>query len=203
MEKTELEIRFDRQASRYGKRRKKKNSIDHKWRKELLAFAKGKILEPSVGAGANFEFYPKNAAVTAVDLSGEMIKKARESATDSGIQVEFIQSAIEDLDFVPESFDTIVSTLSLCAYDDPVNVLKRFNRWCKKDGMILLLEHGISRYRFVHWLQDRFDSLQYRKIGCHTNRDILSLVKHSGLQIKMVERKFLGAIYLIRANPAP
>jgi ubiquinone/menaquinone biosynthesis C-methylase UbiE len=131
-----------------------------------------------------------------------MIKRASESAADSGIVVEFIQSAVEDLDFEPESFDTIVSTLSLCAYDDPVNVLKRFNRWCKKDGMILLLEHGISRYRFVHWLQDRFDGLQYRKIGCHANRDVMDLVKHSGLQIKMVKRKFLGAIYLVWAKPA-
>src|SRR4030095_10651418 len=120
MEKKEMEMLFDRQAGRYGKLRKKKNSFDHRWRKELLAFAKGKILEVSVGAGANFGFYRKDAAITAVDLSGEMIKKARESAADSEIQVDFIQSAIEDLEFDTESFDTIVSTLSLCTYNDPL-----------------------------------------------------------------------------------
>lgn len=202
MEKKKMGTLFDRQAARYSKMRKKKKAFDHAWRKELLAFAKGKILEVSAGAGANFDFYSENTTITAVDLSGEMISRARESAADAGIEVKFIQSAIEDLDFAPESFDTIVSTLSICAYDDPLRVLQLFSKWCRKDGMILLLEHGISRYHFFRWLQDRFDHLQYRKIGCHANRDILGLVKQSGLRVKMYERKFLGAIYLIWAKPA-
>jgi ubiquinone/menaquinone biosynthesis C-methylase UbiE len=202
MKNQELENIYDRQAVVYGKRRKKKNAYDHHWRKQLLAFAKGKILEVSVGAGANFAFYPKNAEILAVDLSGEMIKKARESAADSGIQAGFIQSAVEDLDFAPESFDTIVSTLSLCAYDNPVYILGLFNKWCKRSGAILLLEHGQSKYRLIHWLQERLDKFQYRKIGCHANRDILGLVRQSGLRVKMYERKFLGAIYLIWAKPA-
>jgi 2-polyprenyl-3-methyl-5-hydroxy-6-metoxy-1,4-benzoquinol methylase len=202
MEKQDRENLFNRQASRYGKRSKKKSTYDSKWRKELLAFAKGRILEVSVGAGANFGFYPKNAVITAVDLSSEMIKKARESAAESGIEAEFIQSTVEDLDLAPESFDTIVSTLSLCSYDDPSLVLHHFNSWCRKDGLILLLEHGLSKYRFIHWIQNRFDKFQYKKIGCHTNRDILGLVRNSGLRIRMYERKFLGAIYLIWAKPA-
>jgi ubiquinone/menaquinone biosynthesis C-methylase UbiE len=203
MKNQEVENIYDRQATLYGKRRKKKNTLDHRWRKQLLAFARGKILEVSVGAGANFAFYPKNTEITAVDLSGEMIKKARESAEDSGIRAEFIQSAVEDLDFASESFDTIVSTLSLCAYDNPVYILELFKKWCGKNGIILLLEHGISKYRFVHWIQDRLDTFQYRKIGCHANRDIMALVRQSGLRIKMYERKFLGAIYLIWARPEP
>ena len=156
-----------------------------------------------LGAGANFKFYPKNAEITVADLSSEMIEKARKSAAEAGIVSDFIHSAVEDLNFPPESFDTIVSTLSLCAYDDPQRVLRLFSHWCKKNGMILLLEHGISKYRLIHWLQNRFDKLQYRKIGCHANRNILGLMKHSGLQVKMYERKLLGTIYLIWAKPDP
>ncbi|MGE5106722.1 MAG: class I SAM-dependent methyltransferase [Sphingobacteriales bacterium] len=201
MRKNELKNLYDKQAGKYEILRKKKKSFDHKWRQQLLSFAKGKILEVSVGAGANFKFYPHTTEITAVDLSGIMIEKAKESAIDSGINANFITAAVEDLNFEPESFDTIVSTLSLCAYDDPVHVLNLFNRWCKKNGIILLLEHGASKYQFVHWLQDRLDNFQFRKIGCHANRDILDIVKRSNLQIEKYDRKLLGAIYLVWSKP--
>jgi len=130
-----------------------------------------------------------------------MIEKAKEAAADADIKATFITSSVEDLNFETGSFDTIVSTLSLCAYNDPVHLLNLFNRWCKKNGLILLLEHGVSRYKLFHWLQNRFDNLQYRRIGCHANRDILHIVKDSGLKIKMYERKLFGIMYLIWAKP--
>lgn len=191
---------FDSQAEHYDKRRKKR-SFDHKWRKELLSLARGKILEVSVGTGANFKFYSPDIHVTAVDASPAMIAKAIIAADEYGIKADFITSFAEDLVFPPESFDTIVSTLSLCTYDDPLGVLNFFNLWCKKDGLILMLEHGTSRYKLIHWLQDRFDRFQYRRIGCHTNRKILDIVKHSDLKIEMTKRKALGILYIVHAKP--
>jgi len=76
MEKSKLIKLYDKQAAQYERLRKKKKSFDDKWRKRLLSFAKGKILEVSVGAGANFKFYPIDAEVTAVDISADMIEKA-------------------------------------------------------------------------------------------------------------------------------
>jgi ubiquinone/menaquinone biosynthesis C-methylase UbiE len=203
MNKDELVALYNQQANGYARLSKKKKTIDYNWRLELLAFAKGKILEVSVGAGANFRFYPKNAEVTAVDMSSAMIDKAKEIALVSGLNVNFINSAIEELDFKPGGFDTIVSTFSLCTYNDPVSVLNSFGRWCKDDGFILLLEHGISKYDLVQWIQDKLDNYQYRRIGCHANRDIMDIIKRSGLRIKMYERKLLGAIYLVWAKPSP
>ena len=201
MDKEHLIKMYDGQAGVYDNLRRRKKFFDHGWRQRLLSAAKGEILEVSVGAGANFKFYAADAAVTAVDLSPAMIEYAKAAARDSGIKAEFITAKVEELDFGPGRFDTVVSTLSLCAYDDPVYVLNGFSRWCKKDGIILLLEHGISRYGWIHWLQNRFDALQYRKIGCHANRDILGIVRQSGLQINRYERKLLGALYLIWAKP--
>lgn len=202
MNNNDLALLYNKQADKYAKLRKKKKSFDHEWRKQLLSFARGRILEVSVGAGANFKFYPKDSEIIAIDLSEAMIEKAKESALDAGIKASFINSKVEGLDFETGSFDTIVSTLSLCAYDDPVHVLNLFNKWCKKDGIVLLLEHGASKYLLVHWLQNKLDGFQYRKIGCHANRDVLKIVKSSDLKIKMYDRKLLGAIYLIWAKPA-
>ena len=80
------------------------------------------------------------------------------------------------------SFDTIVSTLSLCSYKNPLNLLEKLNRWCKPDGTILLLEHGIGSNILVTTLQRALNPLLYRIYGCHQTRDILGLVRESGMQ---------------------
>lgn len=77
MNKDQLTGLYDKQADQYEKLRRKKKTFDHKWRRELLSEVNGKILEVSVSAGANFKYYPKNAIVTAVDISAAMLVKAK------------------------------------------------------------------------------------------------------------------------------
>ena len=112
---------FDKQANGYEKRRK--NQSQAKWREKLLSSAKGKVLEVAVGAGANFQYYPRGDEVTAVDFSGEMLKKAKAAAIEEGMDAQFIHSDVESLSFEDYSFDTIISTLSLCGYENPMKVL--------------------------------------------------------------------------------
>jgi hypothetical protein len=82
-----------------------------------------------------------------------------------------------------------------------VGVLQQMNSWCKKDGIILLMEHGQSSYKPIQWLQHAYNPLQYRFIGCHADRNILKLIYQAGLKIEKCERKFMGIIYLIWAKP--
>lgn len=200
MEKVEIIQLFEKQAARYEKRRKKK-SIDTKWRKKLLEDARGKILEVAVGAGANFQFYSPAVEVTAVDFSPSMIEKAKQAAKEYGIQAEFIVADVESLSFPENCFDTIVSTLTLCSYSQPVQVLNFFNTWCKKDGQILLMEHGISSFGPLAWIQNKMDGWQLRKLGCHANRDILKIVSDSNITIERHESYMLGSVHLIWAKP--
>jgi ubiquinone/menaquinone biosynthesis C-methylase UbiE len=53
-------------------------------------------------------------------------------------------SLAEPLPFEDESFDTAVSSLSLCTFPDPVRALRQMARVCRADGRILLLDHGRS-----------------------------------------------------------
>lgn len=200
MEKERLVALYNKQARQYEKRRRKR-TFDWKWRQKLLHGAGGRILEVAVGAGANFQFYPRSAEVTAVDLSPAMLEKAKAAAAEYGIQADFLASGVEDLTFPKGSFDTIVSTLGLCAYPEPVAVLNRFNRWCKGGGRVLLLEHGISSLRALAWLQNKVDPWQLRAIGCHANRDILHIVSASALDTVRCESHFLDVVHLIWAKP--
>lgn len=191
---------FDKQANKYAKRLRQ-NTSDQKMRKRLLSSAKGHILEVSVGAGANFNYYPKDSKVTAVDFSPLMIEKAKEEARHHKLHVEYIVGNVEEV-ILPEcAFDTVVSTLSLCSYPNPEKVLQLLNFWCKEDGQILLLEHGISSNSVFSWLQNRTDFFFAKSIGCHINRDILHILKQSPLHIKKMDSYMLGSVHLIWATP--
>lgn len=140
--------------------------------------------------------------MTAVDISPEMLKKAKEAAGEYGIDAEFLLSDVEQLDFPPDSFDTVVSFGSLCIYRDPVGVLNRFNQWCKKDGTILLGEHGISSNAVVATFQKWLNPLFYRLTGCHQTRDIMHIVHESGLTVIRAEHAWADTVHLVWAKPS-
>lgn len=191
---------FDKQADRYDKLRESR-SEQHRWRSQLLSHAEGSVLELAVGAGANFPFYPDNVQVTAVVFSGMMLEKAKKAAGRYKVEASFVQADIEGLSFPDGSFDTVVSTLSLCSYDEPHTVLSRMRRWCKPDGILLFIEHGISSKAVVSVIQKTLNPILYRTAGCHHTRDITSLIEQAGLEIVSIEKHWLDMFYIIRAKP--
>lgn len=199
MKKEQIIKKFNKQAANYSKKLNKQGQ--NKWRKQIFQSVKGKTLEVAVGAGMNFSFYPKNIEYLGVDFSPKMIKYAKESAKKYGVNAKFIVSDVECLDFPDNSFDTIVSSGSFCGYENPVHVLNLFNKWCKEEGQILLLEHGLFSVPTLAWFQKKLDKLAVNAIGCHQNRDILEIVKQSNLKIMKHERGILGYLYLIWAKP--
>ncbi|MFS0823929.1 class I SAM-dependent methyltransferase [Bacillus sp. 1P02SD] len=190
---------FNKQAGKYYKRAKQKN-MDFRLRSKLLQSATGDILELSVGAGMNFQFYPRSSRITAVDFSPLMIDQAKIVAAEQGRQVDFRLGNVEEIALPEKTYDTVISTLSLCSYPHPEKVLKRMASWCKEDGKILLYEHGISTNSFVAWLQHKTNSFHMKKVGCHMNRDILKLVQQSPLSIVKSEHYLLNAVHLIWAK---
>jgi ubiquinone/menaquinone biosynthesis C-methylase UbiE len=205
LSKERLIHKFDKQAKMYEIRRKKltvsRRSVERVWREKLISDATGKVLEVAVGAGANFHFYSKDVEVTAVDFSGEMLRKAQTSAADNGIRAEFLQSDVESLSFPDDSFDTVVSTLSFCGYEDPHSVLTAFQKWCKPGGRILLMEHGLGSNRLLRGCQHALDPVFNKMVGCHCNRDLTNILAKSGIHIHRAERHMLDMVHLVWATP--
>lgn len=201
MKKERLIRIFDRQAIEYDKNRE--NPKQARWRQDLLSHAKGEVLELAVGAGANFPFYPPEIKLTATDFSEMMLEKAEYSAKHYRMNADFICADIEEMNFSEQSFDTVVSTLSMCSYNNPLMVLNKINRWCKPDGKILLMEHGISSNYMVSMLQKLLNPLLYHSYGCHQTRDILGLIQESGIQIEKAESYWFNMAHLVWAKPSP
>ncbi|MCK0472575.1 class I SAM-dependent methyltransferase [Halalkalibacter sp. APA_J-10(15)] len=199
MARQSLIQKFDKQAMKYNKRRK--NNHGYKFRQQIFQEAEGKVLEVSIGSGLNFPFYNRNIQLTGIDFSHEMLKTARNAAKNYPFKTTFIQEDVESVELSTNSFDTIISSASLCAYQDPIHVLNNFQKWCKPEGKILMLEHGICTNKTVGWLQKLLNPLMLKLTGCHQDRNITDIVKKSNLKITREERHLGGYLYLIWAKP--
>jgi len=72
----------------------------------LLRVAVGRVLDVAAGTGSNLGYYPAGTDLVAVDLSAQMLAKARQRGM-GGIAV----MDGERLSFRDDSFDTVVFTL--------------------------------------------------------------------------------------------
>ncbi|MFD1387383.1 class I SAM-dependent methyltransferase [Oceanobacillus oncorhynchi subsp. oncorhynchi] len=199
MDQKTLIKKFNKQAEKYDKRRK--NDSMSRFRRRIFQEAEGNVLEVAIGSGLNFPFYRRDIELTGVDFSPEMLKKAAHAAKDYPFQTTLIQNDVERVDFDANSFDTIVSSTSFCAYQRPVDVLNKFQKWCKPEGKILMLEHGISDNKLLAGMQKMADPLAVKIVGCHQNRNISAIVKNADMKLVREERYLAGSLYLIWAKP--
>ena len=123
--------------SRWGKR----------WRERLWEGVSGRVLEIGVGTGANLPFYPRDAAVVAVDSSPGMLRRAERKAERLGVRARFVLADVHDLPFPDRNFDYVVGSFLFCSVEDPIPALREVGRVLAADGEARLLEHVRPRSR--------------------------------------------------------
>lgn len=120
---------YDIYAADYDKRREFLDSFEKDEIKRMLGDIKGKrILDVGCGTGRLMRFLvDQGAEVVAVDLSEEMLKKARKSFRTC----EIVKADIRDLPFADNSFDIVIGAFVIVhlktlteAFDEVYRVLK-------------------------------------------------------------------------------
>lgn len=157
-------------------------------RRRLLSKADGVTLEIGVGTGRNLDLYPVGIDLTGIDVSANMLAKARHVAERQGIDVTLDQGDVQELPFGNRSFDTVTATCVFCSVADPVAGLAEVARVVKTDGRVLLLEHVRPRNTVLGWLADRLAPVVSRAFGPDVNRRTEDNVAAAGLEIIEVQR---------------
>jgi ubiquinone/menaquinone biosynthesis C-methylase UbiE len=176
-----------------------------KYRRRALEAAYGKTLEIGFGTGLNLPYYPQEVTqLTALDPENMLEKRVAERIKQSPIPVNFVQlDASGRLPFDDASFDSVITTFTLCSIDRVSAALAEMYRVLKPEGAYLFFEHGRSRDAgTAHW-QDRFNPIQnVIACGCHINRPMDSLITSAGFQIETLEEflmpktpKIMAAMY--------
>lgn len=162
-------------------------------RVKALAEVSGDVLEVGFGAGHNLPCYPAAVrAVVAVDPSRQSAEFARARIAAAPFPVEYQALEGEKIAAPDATFDSVVSTFTLCSIPDPAAALRQMRRVLKPEGRLFLVEHGRAPDAGVKRWQDRLNGLQrFMCGGCNLNRDIARLVRDAGFSFEQIDSYYL------------
>jgi ubiquinone/menaquinone biosynthesis C-methylase UbiE len=153
-------------------------------RQEMLKDLRGEILEIGAGTGANFQYYPKTAHVTATEPDPYMLERARKKAAQAEATITLQQVSAEELPFPDANFDCIIDTLVLCSVGNPRKALSEIMRVLKPGGELRLYEHVRYTNPIGALSQDIISpAWQWFGAGCHPNRDTERYVREAGFEV--------------------
>lgn len=157
----------------------------------------GSILEVGVGTGLMLEHYPREARIVGIDMSNEMLVHANQrlpSLCPHDITLHAMNA--EAMDFADASFDCVTLPYVLSVTPDPERLVAEIRRVCKKDGIILILNH-FSGSRFW-WLMERSLKPLADRVGFRSDFSFEEQILRHGWAVESVKSvNFLGLSKLV------
>jgi ubiquinone/menaquinone biosynthesis C-methylase UbiE len=174
------------------------------YRRDVLADATGEVLEIGFGTGLNLAHYPSGGGaapkehriqrLTTVDINPGMNKIAQARIAASQITVDYQVLNGEQLPMADATFDTVVSTWTLCSIKNVEQAIAEIYRVLKPGGKFLFIEHGLSNEPKIQTWQHRLTPLQQIIAdGCHLDREIKRLIAQQFTNLAVREFYKAGA----------
>ena len=147
-----------------------------------------RVLEVGVGTGINAALYPRDCAVTGIDLSGPMLEKARDRVARKGIRnVRLLEMDAADLKFADETFDIVYAPYLISVVPDPIVVVREMRRVCRTGGRIIVLNHFRSPNPLLARIE-RVISPFTVHIGFKSDLDLPAFLAQAELQPVSIEK---------------
>ena len=156
------------------------------FRERTAGAAHGRVLEIGIGSGLNLpSYHPDIETVCGVDPSAELLAKAGQRVKNVGFPVRLLEASSEELPLEDHTFDTVVTTFTLCSIPDVGAALREIRRVLKPEGDLLFAEHGRAPDSDVTLWQDRITPI-WKRIGggCHLNRKVDDLIQAAGFRLE-------------------
>jgi phosphatidylethanolamine/phosphatidyl-N-methylethanolamine N-methyltransferase len=154
-----------------------------------------RVLEVGVGTGINASLYPRDCAVTGIDLSSSMLEKARERVARKNIRnVRLLEMDAADLKFADGTFDIVYAPYLISVVPDPVAVAREMRRVCRPGGRIIVLNHFRSPNRALAWIERGISPFTVH-IGFKSDLDLPAFLAQAELKPLSIEKVNLPRIW--------
>ncbi len=164
---------------------------------ELLALQPGeRVLIVGVGTGADFPYLPKGVEVTGIDLSPEMLAKARLKLDRCPSSVHLIQGDAQNLLVEAESFDAAILNLILSVIPDGRACLQSTLCALKPGGRLVIFDKFLPEKRKVSPVR-KFFNLFSTFLGTDINRRLSDLMQGCPCMITHDETSIGGGMYRV------
>jgi phosphatidylethanolamine/phosphatidyl-N-methylethanolamine N-methyltransferase len=163
--------------------------IFHPGRKAAVEVANDRphqrILEVGVGTGLSLPHFRKDARVTGIDVSKEMLAKAHRRVERDGLkQVEaLLEMDAEAMSFEENSFDAVLALYVASVVPNPARFVAEMRRVCKPGGTIVIVNHFTSANPAMRWFEKRLAPLA-GKIGFHADFPLDEFIAAARLRVR-------------------
>ncbi len=147
-----------------------------------------RVLEVGVGSGLALPLYPGYVSVFGIDISNDMLGKARRRVQRRKLnQMQALLAMdAEDMSFVDASFDKAVVMYAASGFPDPLRAMAELRRVCKPDATLVIANHFRSETPLAR-LFDLLLAPLYRLLRYRADLDASSFAEAAGLDV--IERK--------------
>jgi phosphatidylethanolamine/phosphatidyl-N-methylethanolamine N-methyltransferase len=147
-----------------------------------------RVLEVGVGTGINAPLYPRDCAVTGIDLSSSMLEKARERVARKEIRnTRLLQMDAANMRFADGSFDIVYAPYLISVVPDPLAVAREMRRVCRPGGRIIFLNHFRSPNPLLAWFERAISPFTIH-IGFKSDLDLPAFLAQADLEPVSIEK---------------
>lgn len=142
------------------------------------------ILEVGVGTGLSLPLYPESVRVTGIDISQEMLDRARGRVTRDALssRISLHVMDAERMSFPDNSFDKVVAMYVVSVVPHPERLVDEMRRVCKPGGDIFIVNHFHSPNPLVGGVETLLAPLS-RLMGFHPDFCLKTFVRQTGLEV--------------------
>jgi phosphatidylethanolamine/phosphatidyl-N-methylethanolamine N-methyltransferase len=158
-----------------------------------------RVLEVGVGTGLSLPLYPREVSITGIDVSSEMLDKARRRVARQRLaNVEaLLEMDAERMSFADASFDKVVAMYVVSVVERPDRLLAELHRVCRPHGEIFLVNHVRSDNRFIAAVEKglaRFSD----KLGFRPDFELRDMVADAGELTELSRINFFWKVMRLR-----
>jgi phosphatidylethanolamine/phosphatidyl-N-methylethanolamine N-methyltransferase len=124
---------------------------------ELVNGRSGRVLEVGVGTGLALANYARHLQVVGIDLSPDMLERARERVAAEGLThvAGLYEMDAANLKFPDNSFDTVAAMFVMTVVPEPERVMRELARVTRPGGEVILVNHFSQVEGVRGWLERR------------------------------------------------